>query len=109
MWIVMTSSAHQPSSHKWKHEMRNVALVHISQEYAAKGLVPAMISERAKGVCKLSTMRRAIIHMGACYVGTTARCEYQRTLRPATETARQLNNATPEAQNKLLMSWGGSA
>ena len=68
MWIVMTSSAKSNSC--WG-QYRNVALVHINQEYTANGKTPKLISERARGVVRLSTMRSAVIHMGHFHYGHT--------------------------------------
>ena len=107
MWIVMTSSAKMPSSCWGKYY--NVALVHINQEYTAKGLRPKMISDRARGVSKLSTMRSAVIEMGRHHVGTTYRCAYNRAMTEAAKRAHRLNNLAPVAQAEEVMTWGGSA
>lgn len=109
MWIVMTSSAKTPSSWKWKAPHRNIAMVNLSQEYTAKGLTPAMISDRAKGISKLSTMRSAVIHLGMHRVGNTEKGAYQKALADANERCQRLNNMAPIAQAAEIMTWGGSA
>jgi len=81
-WIVMTSSAKMPSSCRGNY--RNVALVKLTPEYAAAGLVPKMISTRAKGVEKLSVR-------GPLNVGKTARAAYQSQLAWAEAEADRLN------------------
>ena len=101
-WIVMTSCAAVPGSWTWKHEYRNVALVRLTQEYTAKGLIPKMISDRAKGVLR-------IIHMGHYPVGKTERAAFQRAYAEAEERAHRLNNSAPEAWPGEIMTWGGSA
>jgi predicted Zn-dependent protease with MMP-like domain len=65
-WIVMTSSAKMPQS--VRHAYRNVALVHITDEYADKNMVPRMISERARGVCP-GLNGKSVIHRGKHHVG----------------------------------------
>jgi hypothetical protein len=107
MWIVMTSSAKMPSS-CWG-QYRNVALVHINQDYTANNKYPKTISKRARGVVCLSTMRSAIIHMGHFNVGRTLRCAYSRALAEANRRADILNNLAPEAQAAEVITWGGSA
>jgi hypothetical protein len=100
MWIVSTSSAHMPNSCKGTY--RNVALLKLSQHYAANDLLPKMLSIRARGVLD-------IVHLGHHNVGSTARCAYQRALRRADQMAKDLNAQSPIAQGEYLMSWGGSA
>jgi hypothetical protein len=65
-WIVMTSAAKMPLS--VKHKYRNVALVHITEEYARKGKFPKMISARARGVIPAPN-GKAVIHLGHYLVG----------------------------------------
>src|SRR5271165_6029313 len=107
MWIVMTSSAKMPNS-CWG-QYRNVALVHINQEYTANGKTPKLISERARGVVRLSTMRSAVIHMGHFHYGHTLRSAYHQALVEANRRARVLNNLMPYAQAAEIVTWGGSA
>lgn len=107
MWIVMTSSAKMPNS-CWG-QYRNVALVHINQEYTANGKQPKIISERARGVVRLSTMRSAVIHMGHFHFGRTLRSAYHRAFAEARRRATVLNNLAPQAQASEIVTWGGSA
>lgn len=100
MWTVLTSSAKMPQSCRGRY--RNVALVKLTQEYTAKGLLPAMISERARGVLR-------IIRMGHYHVGETERGAYQKALTEANDRAHRLNNTHPEAIAGEIMTWGGSA
>ncbi len=107
MWIVMTSSAKMPNS-CWG-QYRNVALVYLNQEYTATGKVPKLISERARGVARLSTVGRGVIRMGHHHVGRTARSAYHRALAEAERRAHALNNLMPQAYPAELITWGGSA
>lgn len=107
MWIVMTSAAKMPTS-CWG-QYRNVALVHIDQHYTATGKIPAIISERARGVVRLSTMASAVIRLGHHNVGSTERCAYRRAIVLAEQRAQRLNNLAPEAQASEIVTWGGSA
>jgi hypothetical protein len=107
MWIVMTSSAKMPNS-CWG-QYRNVALVHINQEYTANAKMPKLISERARGVVCLSTMRSAVLHMGHFHCGRTLRSAYHRALTEAQRRANVLNNLAPQAQAAEIVTWGGSA
>ncbi|SDG59461.1 hypothetical protein SAMN05216338_1001846 [Bradyrhizobium sp. Rc2d] len=63
-WIVMTASASMPSNCRGIY--RNVAVIEIEKA----GIVPKMISERARGV------RRIVRHYGPQSVGKTDRCAY---------------------------------
>lgn len=99
-WIVMTSAAKMPLTVKARY--RNVALVRLTQEYTAKGLTPAMISRRARGVLD-------VVPMGRHHVGKTPRCAYAQTLTVAQERAERLNNLAPLAWPGELWTWGGSA
>lgn len=83
MWIVMTSAAHMPNSVRSRY--RNVALIKLTAEYARKGLRPAMISSRARGV-------ETLIHYGHHYVGRTDKAAYQRTLAKASAEAQRRND-----------------
>lgn len=65
-WVVMTSAAKMPLS--VTHKYRNVALVHITEEYAREGKFPKMISARARGVTPAPN-GKAIIHLGHYHVG----------------------------------------
>ena len=82
MWIVMSSSAHMPQTCWGRY--RNVALVKLTPEYAARKLMPRMISPRANGV-------EQVIRLGKFFVGHTARCAYQVAMKHAQETVRQYN------------------
>ena len=77
-WIVMTSSASMPA--KVKSPYRNVAVVEVDD----RGVVPKMISERAKGV------RRIVWHSGPQSVGKTERCAYRMALAAAQAMAERL-------------------
>lgn len=90
MWTVMTSCFPNKSSWKWQHRRRNVALVKLTDEYAAAGKLPKMISERAHGVATLH-------HLGDHYVGETDRCVYERVLAAAEHAADRLNAGADEA------------
>lgn len=83
-WIVMTSSAHMPTSVRSPY--RNIALIKLTPEYAAADKLPKMISARARGV-------KAIEHLGHHFVGKTARAAYQKTLTYAEAIAKSRNTA----------------
>ena len=78
-YVVMTSSAHMPSS-CWG-VYRNVAVVEVAEGC----LYPAMISERARGVVRI------VRHYGPQNVGKSERCAFQRTMREPNALANQLN------------------
>jgi hypothetical protein len=101
MWIVMTASAHMPSSCMGRY--RKIALVELmcSWDFNA-GTLPQMIDERSKKIHR-------VVQMGNHNVGKTAKCAYHRTLAEAERRVQELNNAHPMATDDLLMSWGGSA
>lgn len=82
MWIVLTSSAKMPTSVRSPY--RNVALVKLTPEYAAGGLIPRMLSARARGVA-------AIEHLGHHFVGKTDKAAYQSTLAWAKAKAAERN------------------
>lgn len=78
-YIVMTSSAHMPSSCMGRY--KNVAIVEVENE----NTVPKMISERARGVVRI------VRHYGPQSVGKTARCAFERALREARSECDHLN------------------
>lgn len=98
MWIVMTSSAHMPSSCWGRY--RNVALVQLTQEYTARRLLPThqprMISERARGVLR-------VVHLGKYSVGKTFRCAYHAARAVAEARASALNAADPIDHERILL------
>lgn len=83
MYVVMTSSAHMPQSCKGTY--RRVAVVRVLYYDWNRGVKPAMISDRARGVSR-------VIDLGKHSVGKTARCAYQQALVRAEELAAELNN-----------------
>jgi hypothetical protein len=85
MHIVMEASAQVPSSWKWQRPMRKVAVVELTDEYAASGERPKMISDRAKGVAKIVEVWDRL------NVGKTDKCAYRVTLKEAQELAMRLN------------------
>jgi len=96
----MTSSAKMPSSCKGRY--RNVAVVQLSQEYTAKNIRPAMISDRARGVL------RVVWHSGPQNEGKTERCGYQRALRAAEQYAFDLNNSRSVADARSIIAPGSA-
>lgn len=80
--IVMTAAAQVPSSWKWRHTWRKVAVVRLQDDFAG---TPKMISERAKGVDEIVYLRDRL------HVGTTDRCEFRRALAEAEALAAKLN------------------
>ena len=76
-YIVMTSSAHMPTSCKGRY--RNVAVVEVED-----GIYPKMISTHAKGV------RSIVRHFGPQNCGTTDKCAYRRTLVEAAALVESL-------------------
>ena len=84
-YVVMESSAQVPSSWKWNHRRRRVAVVKRSEEYAKEERVPKMISTRARGV------EDGKIIAERAYVGSSERCQYQRALQKAYDLAEKLN------------------
>lgn len=81
-FVVLTASAHMPST--VKHPYRRVAVV----ELAEPGVVPKMISSRARGVARIvQTWER-------CHVGSGGpRTAYGRALEEARRLADRLNAA----------------
>jgi hypothetical protein len=82
-FIVMEASAQVPSS--WKHRggprgYRKLALVEVE-----KGVVPKMISERARGVVRIVQVWDRL------YEGKTERSAYHRALNEVLEWAMALN------------------
>lgn len=84
-YVVMESSAQVPSSWKWHHRRKRVAVVKRSEEYAKEERVPKMISTRARGVEDVKIIAER------AYVGATSRCQYQRALQKAYDLAEKLN------------------
>lgn len=84
MYIVMTSCAKMPRIVKSPY--RNVAIVEVDQEYTARDLTPAMISERARGVL-------SVRHLGHHFVGRTDRCAYSRVVAEAEAICARANSA----------------
>ena len=89
-FVVMTASAHVPSSWKWYGTYRRVAVVETDLE---PPFMPAMISDRAKGVVRVvQTWERL-------NVGKTERDAYSKALAEAGEFATFLNDrAAAEAK-----------
>lgn len=81
-YIVMTASAKMPASVRGRYA--RVAVVELDPDHEG---MPAMISERARGV------RRIVETWERCHVGRTARCAYQRALAEAETLAAELNTA----------------
>ena len=79
-YIVRTAAAKMPGS--WKGTYRRVAVLEVED-----GLVPTMISTRAKGV------RRIVRTWERLFVGKTERCEYRIALAEAEALAAKLNHA----------------
>jgi hypothetical protein len=95
MYIVMTSAAKMPNSVKASYV--NVAVVQLNQHYTAQGLLPKMISERARGVLH-------VIHFGHYpSAGKTERGGYRQALKHADELAFRLNNVRDIAEGTLLI------
>jgi len=85
-FIVMTSSAKMPMSCKGRYG--NVAVVELTEEYAAANKVPLLISERARGVARI------VWHSGPCNIGSTDRCAFARAMIDAKHDAEKLNAAS---------------
>ena len=123
MWIVMTSAAKMPSSCRGRY--RNVAVVTVrydianryevarksSSELGAPGKygLPAMLSDRARGVICPHGARSGIVHFGHHHVGRGIRDAYTRACASAQASADWLNSLAPEAVAAEVMTWGGSA
>jgi hypothetical protein len=87
-WIVMASSAKPPRARSTGQRMgiyKHVAVVKLTIDYAEKGLLPKMISERAEGVIEVRPIP------GVHHVGKTSRSGYHRALAEARELAEKLN------------------
>jgi len=80
-YVVLTASAKMPSS--VHHPYRRMAVVEIEP-----GAVPAMISERARGV------RRIVRTWERCATGKTERCAYRVALAEAETLAARLNGTS---------------
>lgn len=78
MFQVVTKAAKMPTSCRGRY--RRVAVVETETAD-----VPAMISDRARGV------RRIVRDYGACSVGRTERCAYARAMADARDLAADLN------------------
>jgi hypothetical protein len=101
MWIVLTSSGQVAGKARKYGTYRKVALVKLRQDYVARDLRPAMISDRAQGVV-------AVRQMGTHSVGKTARCAYQRALAAAEAIALDLNTRE-DVPLVERVTFGGSA
>jgi hypothetical protein len=77
-YIVRTASAKMPASCKGCY--RKVAVIEVED-----GVVPKMISERARGVLRIVEMWDAL------NVGKTDRCAYKLALLAANHMAERLN------------------
>lgn len=81
-FVVLTASAHMPN--KVKHPYRRVAVVELTEP----GVLPKMISPRARGV------RRLVQVWERCHVGSgSANTAYGRALEEANWLAARLNAA----------------
>lgn len=78
-YIIRTASAQCPPSWAWHHTRRRVAVMEVEA-----GTNPAMISARARGVVRI------VQCWERCYVGTTARCQYEQALAEARELVADL-------------------
>jgi hypothetical protein len=87
MWIVMSSSAKMPS--RIKAHYRNIALVELTEEYAAANQLPKMISTHARGV-------KSVRHLGHYHVGRTPRGAFQKAFYAAESEAAALNASAKE-------------
>lgn len=79
-FLVQISSAPNKSSWKWQHRRVNVAVLEV-----VPGVVPRMISLRARGV------RAIVSYEGMLYDGRSTRCEAHRARVRAEELAARLN------------------
>ena len=93
-WIVMTAAARMPSSCWGRY--RRIALVKITDQMAACGGRPAMISERAHGVIEVRETWEKLS------VGTTARCAYRRALAEAEALAAAAGFVDIQSQRERL-------
>ena len=82
-FIVMTSIAKMPLSVKARY--RNVAIVELTDIYAANNWIPKFIGLHARGVA-------SIVHLGRFYVGKTAKSAYARALIYAAISARNMSS-----------------
>ena len=78
-YVIRTSAAHMPNSCKGVY--RRVAVLEVED-----GVVPKMISPRAKGV------RRVVRTWERLNVGSTERCAYRIALAQAEALAAELNH-----------------
>ena len=84
-FIVMTASAQVSGKARRFGHYRRVAVVSLRDEFRSSAFIPKMISERAIGIEKI------IRDYGACSVGTTDHCEYNRMLEEAKILTNNLN------------------
>ena len=82
-FVVKASSAHQPSSRKWKHPRMRVAVLEVEDGAPP----PKMISTHAHGVV------RVVRTWEDLYAGTSGRDQYSLALKAATEMAAKLEGA----------------
>jgi hypothetical protein len=102
MHIVMESSAHMPASCKAAY--RRIAVVQLTQEYAAHNHLPKFISERAHGVLRIAHEWAPVPA-----AGKTERSGLQRTRDAARQLAWALNNSSDQATIDQIIGAGGSA
>lgn len=102
MYIVMESSAKMPSSCNYPYA--KIAVVQLTQEYTAKNMRPAMISERARGV-----LRVVRVFAPVPANGKTEKSGYWQTIKSARQMAHDLNNVADMATAEQIIGAGGSA
>jgi hypothetical protein len=98
--IVTCLVGDQPNS-CWG-QYRNVAVVQVLSYDCNRGIIPKMLSRRAKGVLRIR-------HLGHHSVGKTDRCAYRQALKRAEQLAYELNNAGDAATVEDIIGAGGSA
>lgn len=81
-FVIRVSEAHQPSSRKWQHRRTRVAVLEVEP-----GTVPAMISERARGVVRVVRVWEDL------YTGPSQHCQYACAMRAARDLAGRLSAA----------------
>lgn len=98
-YIIKTAADRQPSSHKWRHEMRRVAVLEVETDDTGAPVEPSMISERAAGVVAVvETWNR-------CNVGKTERSEYHRAIRDADDMIVGLRYIDSVARDYIGRRW----
>jgi len=80
----MTATAKMPAS-CWG-SYRRVAVIELTPDAAAAGLLPGLISDRPKTVCRIVRTWEKL------HVGSTDRCAYSRALVEAEALATSLNS-----------------